>query len=146
MEHAQVKQQSNQTLKISTAGIARRNSKFLVALRKPGTSIGESWEFPGGKKESSESSQQALKREFREEFSIDITVGELICTDSFVNRNQQYELQVYKVRLMNEAFVLQEHQEVKWVSLYDLKHLPMAGSDKKIVYCLEKLDLAGELE
>lgn len=140
-----MKQQSNQTVKVSTAGIARRNDKFLVALRRPGTSIGEAWEFPGGKKEYSESSQQALKREFREEFSIDIIVGELICTESFINRDQHYELQVYKVRLINEAFVLQEHQEVKWVSLYDLKHLPMASSDKKIVRCLENLYLAGEL-
>ena len=141
-----MKQQSNQTMKISTAGIARRNDKFLVALRKPGTSIGESWEFPGGKREISESSQQALKREFREEFSIDIMVGDLICTDSFVNRDQEYELEVYRVRLINDAFVLQEHQEVKWVSLYDLKHLPMASSDRKIVHCLEKLSLSGELE
>jgi len=140
-----VKQQSNQTVKISTAGIARRNEKFLVALRKPGTSIGESWEFPGGKKEHSETSQQALKREFREEFSIDIMVGDLICTDTFVNRDQEYELEVFSVRLISDAFVLREHQEVKWVSLYDLKHLPMAGSDKKIVYCLERMYLSGDL-
>ena len=139
-----MKQQSNQTVKTSTAGIARRNDKFLVALRKPGTSIGESWEFPGGKRELSESSQQALKREFREEFSIDIMVGDLICTDNFVNRDQHYELEVYSVHLISEAFVLREHQEVKWVSLYDLKHLPMASSDKKIVHYLEKMYLAGE--
>ncbi len=140
-----MKQQTKHTVKISTAGIARRNEKFLVALRKPGTSIGESWEFPGGKKEQSETPQQALKREFREEFSIDIMVGDLICTDNFVNRDQQYELEVYSVRLISDSFVLREHQEVKWVSLYDLKHLPMAGSDKKIVHCLERLHLAGDL-
>lgn len=139
-----MKQQSEQSVQISTAGIARRKDKYLVALRKPGSSIGESWEFPGGKKELSESSPQALKREFREEFSIDITVGELICTDSFENRDQHYELEVYSVCLINEAFVLREHQVVKWVSLHDLKHLPMAGSDKKIVRCLEKLHPSGD--
>ncbi len=127
--------------RISTAGIARRNSKFLVALRKPGTSIGESWEFPGGKKENSETAEQALKREFLEEFSINITVGDKICTDRFENRNQQYILEAYNIRLITDSFVLNEHQQIRWVTLYDLKHLPMAQSDKKIVNCLEKLYL-----
>ena len=133
-----MKQQSDPIPRISTAGIARRRDKFLVALRKPGTSIGESWEFPGGKKKDSETPQQALKREFLEEFSIDILVGEKLCSDQFVNRDQVYELSVYLVRLISDAFVLNEHQEIRWVSLNDLKHLPMADSDKKIVRCLSK--------
>lgn len=136
-----MKQQNNIDPRISTAGIAFRNSKFLVALRKPGTSIGESWEFPGGKKEPNETSEQALKREFLEEFSINIMVGDKICTDQFENRNQQYILEVYTVRLITDSFVLNEHQQIRWVTLYDLKHLPMAHSDRKIVKCLEKLYL-----
>ncbi|MFO7731164.1 MAG: (deoxy)nucleoside triphosphate pyrophosphohydrolase [Spirochaetia bacterium] len=136
-----MKQQSESIARVSTAGIARRRDKFLVALRKPGTSIGESWEFPGGKKEDAESPQQALKREFFEEFSIDILVGEKLCSDQFVNRDQVYELSVYSVRLLSDAFVLNEHQAIRWVSLDDLKHLPMADSDKKIVRCLDKLKL-----
>ncbi|MDZ7795150.1 MAG: (deoxy)nucleoside triphosphate pyrophosphohydrolase [Spirochaetia bacterium] len=138
MEHTSVKQQSGPTTRVSTAGIARRRDKFLVALRKPGTSIGESWEFPGGKKEDSETPQQALKREFFEEFSIDILVGEKLCSDQFVNRDQVYELSAYSVRLISDAFVLKEHQEIRWVSLDDLMHMPMADSDKKIVRCLRK--------
>jgi len=136
VEHTSVKQRSGPIPRISTAGIARRKDKFLVALRKPGTSIGEAWEFPGGKKRDSETPQQALKREFLEEFSIDILVGEKLCSDQFVNRDQVYELSVYTVRLISDAFVLNEHQEIRWVSLNDLKHLPMADSDKKIVRCL----------
>lgn len=64
--------------RISTAGIARRGSKYLLALRKPGTSIGESWEFPGGKARFGEPPEEALKREFFEEFQIHILVGRMI--------------------------------------------------------------------
>ncbi len=139
-----MEQQYNNSSRVSTAGIARRNNKFLVALRKPGTSIGEAWEFPGGKKEHNETPEQALKREFIEEFSVNILVGEKLCTEGFVNRDQPYVLEVYSVRLITDSFVLTEHQEIRWMTLHDLKHVPMANSDKKIVYCLEKMYSSGD--
>lgn len=125
-------------MRISTAGVACRGNRYLVALRRPGTSIGESWEFPGGKQRDDESPRQTLKREFREELSVDIFVGEKIFTGSFTNRNMEYRLEAYKIRILNDTFVLREHKEVRWVSLQDLKHFSMAPSDRQILHFLEK--------
>ncbi len=131
-------QQQEVTARVSTAGIARKGEKYLVALRKPGTSIGESWEFPGGKQRDSETPREALKREYQEEFSVEIVVGDSLYTDYFQNRNDQYRLEAYEVQLISESFVLREHQAIRWVRLKELKHMPMAPSDRSILRFLER--------
>ena len=73
---------------ISTAAIAVKGDKFLLALRNPGTSIGESWEFPGGKTEEGENPREALIRELSEELGIEITVGKRICSGAFTNNER----------------------------------------------------------
>jgi 8-oxo-dGTP diphosphatase len=63
---------------ISVAGIARQGAALFIARRKPGGSLGGKWEFPGGKVEEGESAEQALVREYAEELSLPIRVGEEI--------------------------------------------------------------------
>jgi len=120
-------------MRISTAGVVLRGDKVLVALRKPGTSIGESWEFPGGKVKRGEHPVEALQREFREELGIGVQVGRLIYEGSFSNRGQGYRLHAYSVKLDSEDFLLKEHQRVEWLNIRDLESLPMAESDRQIL-------------
>ncbi len=115
-----------------------------MALRRPGTSIGEKWEFPGGKVHEGEDPPSALSREFREELDVDIIVGDCVCTGSFHNNETEYELQAYEVRLVSERFRLREHQRLKWCSLSELGELAMADSDRLILRCL--LDNAGKIK
>jgi 8-oxo-dGTP diphosphatase len=122
---------------VSAAGIAEREGRFLLALRKPGTSIGTSWEFPGGKVEPGEEPREALKREFREELQADIIVEEQICSARFHNKGTEYELQGYRVRLLSDAFVLREHTAVRWMKPEEMHHVPMADSDTMLLRCLE---------
>lgn len=119
--------------RISTAGIARRGSKYLLALRKPGTSIGESWEFPGGKARFGEPPEEALKREFFEEFQIHILVGRMIFHGSFSNRGTDYELQAFDIKILGDGFTLAEHQKIGWFTLDEMIRLSMADSDRSIL-------------
>ncbi len=124
---------------ISTAGIVIKNNKFLLALRKPGTSIGESWEFPGGKAEPDESPEDALSREYKEELNVDIKVGKRICGGTFTNRGREFEIFGYLVSLVSENLTLSEHSRTGWFSLKEMAGLQMAGSDKQIVETLKCL-------
>ena len=56
------------------AGVIYKDNKFLIAQRNLKKSQGGLWEFPGGKLESGESCEAALKREIFEEFEVEIEV------------------------------------------------------------------------
>ena len=59
------------------AAVIEKEGRVLICQRKLGRHALK-WEFPGGKIESGESPQQALKRELREELCIDAVIGEEI--------------------------------------------------------------------
>ncbi len=126
--------------RISTAGVARRGNRFFAALRRSGTSIGESWEFPGGKNRLDERPEETLLREYQEEFCVDITVGNLLYEGSFKNKGKSYGLLAYAVEFVDEdpEFCLPEHQKVSWLTLEELFRLPMAGSDRAILDALSE--------
>lgn len=63
------------------AGILEKDGFVFLALRESGKSpeTRNRWEFPGGKIEGSDKTpEEALKRELKEELSIDIEVGSLV--------------------------------------------------------------------
>ena len=124
---------------ISTSGIAVQGDKFLLALRNPGSSIGESWEFPGGKSEKGETPGEALMREFREELGIEIKVGKRICNGNFTNNGIEYEIYGFLIDLESRNFTLTEHRKTEWFTLTEMASLKMADSDRQIVNSLRYL-------
>ncbi len=54
------------------AAILKRDNKILICQRKRGGRYALKWEFPGGKFEKNETNDQCLRRELREELSIEI--------------------------------------------------------------------------
>src|SRR5258708_26185731 len=60
------------------AGLVCRNGLLLITQRRPQDHLGGLWEFPGGKRHPSESFEECLARELREELGIEVAVGELL--------------------------------------------------------------------
>lgn len=122
-------------MRISTAGVARKGHTYFVAQRKDGTSIGESWEFPGGKNRVHETPEETLVREYHEELNVDIRVKELIYDGSFSNKDKKYRLLAYVIEFVDEYphFFLKEHQRTAWKTIDDLRELPMAESDRAVL-------------
>jgi 8-oxo-dGTP diphosphatase len=60
------------------AGLVFRNGELLITQRPADTHLGGLWEFPGGKREPTETFEQCLRRELMEELGIEIEVGRLL--------------------------------------------------------------------
>ena len=60
-----------------SAALIFHNGKILITQRPAKSHLGGLWEFPGGKREVNETSEQCLVREIREELGMEISVGEL---------------------------------------------------------------------
>lgn len=122
----------------SIAGIAMRDGKILVAKRKEGGAIGLRWEFPGGKVEEGETDEDALKREFDEEFGVPITPLSLIGNSKFQSRSGERDLAAWRVDIpLESALELREHSQLDWVSMKELASLDLADSDKALLPLLE---------
>lgn len=117
---------------LSLAGLAEKNGKFFMALRKPGSTIGESWEFPGGKGEKGELPEQTLAREYLEEFNVEIVVHEKIFESSFNNESRLFQLKVYRFEFREAVIEMPEHQKSGWFTPQKMKSMKMADSDRKI--------------
>ena len=126
----------------SLAGIILKGKELFIAQRKEGGALGEKWEFPGGKAEEHESDEAALKREYLEEIGIDITVGPLLATSSFQNKEKEYMLYAYLCRFAGEEsrqeIQLSEHIRWRWVSFDEINKLDFVPSDRALFPALEK--------
>ena len=118
-------------MKISVAGIAVVDSYVFIARRLNIGQMGGRWEFPGGKVEDGEDPVEALVREYKEEFNVDISVGSQIATGFFTHNEKQVKLIAYEVFFNEEDinWILTEHSEVQWVKLDEIPTQNFVDSD-----------------
>jgi 8-oxo-dGTP diphosphatase len=122
---------------VSVAGIAVQGNRLFIARRLPGGDLGGKWEFPGGKVEKGESCEEALVREFQEEFGVMVTAGPRLASSSFEHRGVIRELRAYLIIFKNLNFVLREHGAWKWADFAEIEKLDFAGSDRKLFPALK---------
>jgi 8-oxo-dGTP diphosphatase len=118
--------------KQSIAGIIVVDNLVFIGKRLPQGQMGNRWEFPGGKVEPGETHQEALLREFQEEFMIDIEVGECIAKADFKHNDDTVNLFAYEIKIKdidNVSWILSEHTDVNWVQFDKIKELEFVDSD-----------------
>ncbi len=119
--------------RVTTAAIIERDKKFLLMEKIKTSSIGQVWEFPGGKCNQGELPKEAVVRECLEELNLTIVPGELLFEHRFSNKGQDYRMDVFSVTQCSGDIVLSEdHLNFRWVPMDQLELLPMSPSDRKI--------------
>lgn len=101
------------------------------------------WEFPGGKIEAGEASEEALRREIREELDTDIEVGDLLTTIEYDYPGFHLSMDCFWAQVKSGELVLKEAEAARWLTrdeLYDVQWLP---ADLSLIEMIEqKLTLA----
>lgn len=124
----------------SIAGIVREGDLYLVAKRKSGGALSEKWEFPGGKLEKDETHEEAMVREWDEEFSISVRTGKFLCQSNFIHNGKEFLLSAYEVFPLSKDFHLHEHTEIRWETLDSISRMDLADSDRGLLPCLITLN------
>lgn len=108
------------------AAVIRDNNRIFATACGYGAFKGK-WEFPGGKIEMGETSQEALKREIMEELATEIKVGELIDTIEYDYPDFHLTMECFWCEVVNGGLELKEHEAARWLmreELYNVEWLP----------------------
>lgn len=117
------------TIKVVAAVICdslENTTKIFATARGYGEFKGK-WEFPGGKLEVGETSQQALIREIQEELDVKIEVGELIDTIEYDYPTFHLSMDCFWCVVVDGEIILKEAEAAKWLhkdELYSVNWLP----------------------
>jgi len=125
-----------------TAAIFVNDGMLLIAKRKPTGRLPNLWEFPGGKIEPNETPEACLKRELKEEFDVDVTVGEYLGSNIHAYDFGTIELMAFKAFWEKGDFKLLDHVEIRWVFTHELDQFEFAPADTVFV---EQL-IGGEID
>ncbi len=114
------------------AAVIRSGERIFAASRGYGEFKG-GWEFPGGKIEPGETSEEALVREIKEELNVEISVGSLIETVEYDYPDFHLSMDCFWCEIVNGDIVLNEAQEAKWLSYDMLDSVKWLPADIKII-------------
>lgn len=116
------------------AALILRDNEVLICQRKAGSAMGLQWEFPGGKVESGETPEQALRRELEEELGIQASIGSHIAEIEHHYRNggaihlNFFAVHTFEGEIQNRIF-----EDTRWAELRDLPAFNFLAADKKFV-------------
>lgn len=114
--------------------ILRREGKVLICQRKEGARYGLKWEFPGGKLEPNETTIHCLERELREELSIQLNgIERMELQTADYDDGGKFEVAYCFVSEFEGEPRNNVFQEIRWVTLDELKQLDILEGNKLFV-------------
>lgn len=121
-------------------GIIYKGDKIFLCRRNPDKQLGGYWEFPGGKIESNEKPEQALKRELNEEISMSVKTLSYFTTVIHEYEKLTIELIAYKCEFIEGEFELTDHDKYEWLDLKQMIDKKLAPADVPILQRLMKIN------
>lgn len=116
----------------AVVAIIIRDEKFFATQRGYGE-WKDWWEFPGGKIETGESNEDALRREIHEELATDIEVGQLLTIVEYDYPKFPLTMHCYFCTTISEELLLLEHEDSRWLAKNELNSVKWLPADKDVI-------------
>ena len=116
-----------------SSGLIIQNNKVLIGLRSKSDNGGGLWEFPGGKIEIDESSENAVIRELNEELNIVVHKPKKIMQYLHRFKNLIYDISFFEVVSFKGSIKKIVHDELEWVGLDSIKNYNFISGDLLII-------------
>lgn len=110
----------------------------LLSRRKPGDTHAGRWEFPGGKLRAGEDAASALKRELREELSLEVTAARHCFTAWHDYGGYAVRLEVFAVERYQGRARGAEGQELRWVRPEELAAVDLLEGSRPVAEFLQR--------
>ena len=119
------------TIKVVAAIILNKGQVF--ATQRGYGEFKDGWEFPGGKIEPGETSEQALKREIMEELDTEIEVEDFLETVEYDYPNFHLSMDCFLCKIKSGNLVLKEHEAAKWLKKEELNSVDWLPADAGLI-------------
>lgn len=116
--------------------LIKKGDKYLIQKRPSRGLLAGLWEFPGGKKKTGESLEQALRREIQEELGTQVKHLRFLTHVQHAYTHFQVKLSAFSCRLQSEPEL--SRRNFRWVTLQEMRHYPFPSGSAKIIKYLEK--------
>lgn len=119
------------TIKV-VAAIITDGDKIYATQRGYGE-FKDGWEFPGGKVEEGETSEEALIREIKEELGIEIKVDDYLTTIEYDYPKFHLSMDCFFCHIEEGSPTLLEHEAARWLSGDQLEQVDWLPADLIII-------------
>ena len=118
------------------AGIIKRKTDGLMeifATQRGHGAYKDWWEFPGGKLEEGETSEEAVGREIQEELGVKVAVDEMLCSVEYDYPDFHLSMDCFYCHVEEGEIKLLEHEAARWLSKETLDQVNWLPADTDVL-------------
>ncbi len=119
------------------AAVIMENGRVFATQRGYGD-FKDKWEFPGGKMETGESREDALRREIREELDAELRIEAFLCTVEYDYPSFHLTMHCFLCSVLSGQPTLIEHEAARWLSEDELFSVDWLPADIEVVTALKR--------